>query len=318
MARGIGRLPFHPQHIKPQISLRRFSSVVTYSKPLSFRFYSQQSRHDHRFIESISEAIATAGVRQRTPVFKPLVISFFAGIAVLGVYVVYQTTVNLQTVFVPLWPLPKSRPLDLSDGDVNVTKIQASAERVLLERLTLNAVVQDLFGLPLAVDKCTEFSVWVEEHKHGVWGIEFRPTFLTVTAKWSPILVRFGTRRFLISDIWEKVVLPMGLIPGGGTGKPSAFGNEDGPAIHEVPVTDNANNPVRKEYDVVLSGLVPMATSRPRSVKEGRVLVRSGRVIFKGLVDFEHHQTAKVLDCDLVMEVDDGEGGKRVVTKHLW
>ena len=181
----------------------------------------------------------------------------------VGAYVGFQLYQG-KKVFLPMW-ISKSRWAS-TERDVDLKYVKSVAKEQVLERLSLDPLIQKGFRLPLKTQFHDEgFEIWTEEKQSTVKGIQLKP---------HPLRVSFEHRPFTVQRDFEVLM--------------ENLGGEDS---FEIPVVNSNKS---KDVDIWFLGTVSIEG------QNGQV----ADVVFKGIFDSEHFRQARILKAHLIRDVD--------------
>jgi hypothetical protein len=153
---------------------------------------------------------------------------------------------------------------DASEADVDLKYVKLIAEEQILERLSLDRVIQEEFRLPIKTKLHDDFQVWSEEKDVSLKGIEIKPGP-------SASLIH---RPMRVKPDFEVLM--------------ENLGGED---KFEIPVVNS--NKV-KEEDVFFLGTVTVEGQNHKVAD----------VVFKGIFDSEHIKQARIVKAHLIRTIE--------------
>lgn len=244
-------------------------------------FSQPKSISQAQLIKSIETSIKQNHPKQ--PFFKSFIqissIIIVSALSTIGIYATYQVGFKKDKAFIPLWINSLKR--SPKPGEIDIQQIQELAEDQILERLSLDEQIKQIFKLPLKQDHCTEFETWIEERNPSLKGLQISPD--------SPIF-KIINKPIRIKKMFDQILEPVG-------------GSLSGESDFKIPVYNEHKNK-DKDYDIVFLGTVPIQG------KNGK----SAQVIFTGIFDFEHVRHAKILKAHLIEKDEKG----KLTRKILW
>lgn len=225
---------------------------------------------DPLILQSIEAAIARGEIQPaRISMFYKLLSITVPFLLLIGGYIAFNTY-NDKPVFLPIW-FTKTFPLNKAKGieKIDVEKLQAKTEDILLERLSMNNKIIKTFGLPLLLGKCDKFDVMIEYKNYVMQGLQIDARNWPPTFEWC-------TREVVVPENLNNYLEPLGPIDG--TIKESEFGLFDKSTAHNV-----------RDYNIVLTGRIPVIPNENSTFDEGSIN-------FVGLITFDHTKTIKLVN----------------------
>lgn len=190
---------------------------------------------------------------------------------------------------------------------------QENIKYTLLEEISKNSTVRQIFGLPLSfkITEKSHFEVWIESRHPAISGIQIdmlrhRNENDTPNSFKTNIKLNWAIKPINITSLIDSALVQAGLKLDRLKASDAQFKtHEKGSGrVHEVPLTDNhkrndliLNN--SKDYNIFFSGNMMI---------QDKNKFESGKVFYKGLIDFDHlliNRGVKLKDIEIIMKRSD-------------
>ncbi|QPG76206.1 hypothetical protein FOA43_003592 [Brettanomyces nanus] len=239
-----------------------------YINPESLRT-SKRAQRDTEILDSIEESVKRGEYKDHpTSMWTKFGFVFFSSFVFLGGFVVYQTSKG-KPAFFPLW-FRKVVPLAKADGvnKINLEALKRATKESLLIKLSMNGQVKQLFGLPLQLGEFERFDVSIEYRDYSMEGLQVDCS----KQWWKP---EFSIKKIMVS-------IPENF---GGMLEPLKTNGEiDYDAIDK-------KFPNQRDYSILIDGRISAMGNSNSIVDKG-----SGAITFRGLIEFDHTKTIKLVN----------------------
>lgn len=271
---GMPKIPSKVGKSTGKIVPPSFKDAKPYTRPPEpIRTVKRPTEED--VLKSIENSMKEGNYKQkRFPMWMKFGILVVSTVVFMGGFVVYQT-INGKPAFFPLW-FSKTVPLNKAAGveHIDQIKLKDKVKDTLLTKLSMNSTIRLLFGLPLQLGDFEKYDVSIEYKNYTMEGLQ-----IDCTSGWSRPDISWRKREIVsIPENFNNVLEPLKV------------GGDD---------SYDPDEPRQRDYSILIEGRIGVLDSINAKVDKG-----TGAITFRGVIDFDHTKTVKLVDIIVSYKVD--------------